>query len=278
MPGSTDSIAGVATARDGPSMTAAASPTIDYADLAAAVLQRLRERRPRVHCITNAVAQGFTPNLLLAAGAVPSMTIAPEEIGEFVRHADALLVNLGTLDPARRQAINIAVEHASDAAIPWVLDPVFVDRSRARTDYARALMSRKPGGVRLNRSEFRALAGFDAEGGALAGYAADNLTVVGLTGQIDLVTDGGRLLAIQNGAELMSRVTAMGCAGTALVAACMAVESDPFNAMVAGLLILGVAGECAAARAAGPGSFAVEILDQIYHLDRTALVERANVT
>src|SRR6516165_9811042 len=80
--------------------------------LAADVLSRVRARGPRVHCLTNAVAQNFTANVLLAAGAVPSMTAAPEEIAQFVAHADALLINLGTLDRERREAAGIAVEVA----------------------------------------------------------------------------------------------------------------------------------------------------------------------
>ncbi|HSL80519.1 MAG TPA: hydroxyethylthiazole kinase, partial [Pseudolabrys sp.] len=35
------------------------------------ILARLRALSPRVHCITNAVAQNFTANMLLAAGCVP---------------------------------------------------------------------------------------------------------------------------------------------------------------------------------------------------------------
>ena len=54
---------------------------VELADIAADLLARLRTRAPRVHCITNSVAQQFTANVLLAAGAVPSMTISPEEIG-----------------------------------------------------------------------------------------------------------------------------------------------------------------------------------------------------
>ena len=76
--------------------------------IAADVLARIRAQRPRVHCITNSVAQNFTANMLLAAGAVPSMTLAVEEIADFVAGADALLVNLGTLDPERRAAIDLA--------------------------------------------------------------------------------------------------------------------------------------------------------------------------
>jgi hydroxyethylthiazole kinase len=68
--------------------------TSDLPDVAADILARLRERQPRVHCITNAVAQAVTANVLLAAGAVPSMTIAPEEIAQFVARADALLVRV----------------------------------------------------------------------------------------------------------------------------------------------------------------------------------------
>ena len=60
---------------------------------------------PRVHCITNAVAQNFTANMLLAAGAVPSMTIAPKEVGRFAARADALLVNLGTFDAGAAEGV-----------------------------------------------------------------------------------------------------------------------------------------------------------------------------
>jgi len=81
------------------------APEGEFPALAADILDRVRERRPRVHCITNAVAQAFTANMLLAVGAIPSMTIAPDEVSDFVVGADALLVNLGTLDRARREFI-----------------------------------------------------------------------------------------------------------------------------------------------------------------------------
>src|SRR5687767_8497952 len=85
---------------------------------AGAALDRLRQRGPRVHCITNAVAQAFTANVLLAVGAVPSMTIAPEEVPDFTARAGALLVNLGTLDPIRRSAAAAGIEVAKDEGLP----------------------------------------------------------------------------------------------------------------------------------------------------------------
>ncbi len=246
--------------------------------IAADVLARVRTLSPRVHCITNAVAQAFTANALLAAGAVPSMTIAPDEIGGFVKRAGALLINLGTFDAERRTATEIAIDAANVQGLPWVLDPVFVDRSAPRLAHAKELAARAPKAMRLNRAEFVALAGFDPEGEALANYARAQGTVVGLTGVTDLVTDGKRIAAISNGHALMTRVTALGCAASALVAACLAVERDAWAASAAALLAMGVAGELAGKSARGPGSFAVEILDALYALDRDTLVGHAKVS
>src|SRR6266702_6547363 len=121
----------------------------ELADIAADILARLRAKNPRVHCLTNAVAQNFTANVLLAAGARPSMTISPEEIGAFVARADALLVNLGTFDKERREAADTAIEVAAEEGLPWVLDPVLIDRSPARAAYARTLVARTPRALRL---------------------------------------------------------------------------------------------------------------------------------
>jgi hydroxyethylthiazole kinase len=250
---------------------------VELADIAADVLARLRDRAPRVHCITNTVAQNYTANVLLAAGAVPSMTISPEEIGAFVASADALLVNLGTFDAERRVAVEAALNAAETARKPWVLDPVFIDRSPARAAFAKSLLARRPAAVRLNRSEFVALFGAEGsdEGTALAAKAS--ATMVALTGDTDLITDGARHAAIRNGHPLMGLVTAMGCAGSALLGAALAVESDAWLAAVAALGALGVAGELAGAGAAGPGSFAGAIIDALHGLDRATLRARIRV-
>jgi hydroxyethylthiazole kinase len=245
---------------------------------AAAVLKRLRETPPRVHCITNSVAQAFTANVLLAAGAVPSMTISPEEVGHFAASADALLVNLGTFDRERAAAIDIALRAAADAKRPWVLDPVLIDRSPPRADLARKLLARGPSVVRLNGAEFSALAGQTADADSVRAFAAQSGAVIALSGATDLVADGTRLASISNGHALMAKVTAMGCAASALIAACLVVADDRWQAAAAGLVILGVAGEIAGKTSAGPGSFATSILDALHRLDETALIEHARIS
>jgi hydroxyethylthiazole kinase len=249
----------------------------ELADIAADVLARIKSRAPRVHCITNSVAQAYTANILLAAGAIPSMTISSEEIAAFVASADALLVNLGTFDAERRAAIELALGSAGQG-IPWVLDPVFIERSPARARFARDLLARGPVVVRLNKREFAALAGGDQDGAAAALFARAHRTIVALTGENDVVTDGERSVTLHNGDALMSLVTAMGCAGSALVAAALAVEPDAWLATNAALLALGVAGEVAAQNAPAPGRFASWIIDALYSLDRATLRARAKVS
>jgi hydroxyethylthiazole kinase len=220
------------------------------------------------------VAQNFTANALLAAGCVPSMTLSPEEIGPFVVRADALLVNLGTLDRERREATEIAVRTAARENVPWVLDPVFIDRSATRAAFARELVARGPQAMRLNCSEFSTLSGSEPTQEALAAYARDRKVVVGLSGATDWVGDGARLTSIANGHPLMAMVTAMGCVASALVAACLAVEPDAWRATAAALAMIGVAGELAASKAQGPGSFAVALLDSLHNLDGPVLITR----
>ena len=251
---------------------------IELADIAADVLARIRERAPRVHCITNSVAQQYTANILLAAGAVPSMTISVEEIGAFVAGADALLVNLGTFDRERKSTVEAALKAAAEKRLPWLLDPVFVDRSPARAQFGRALLAAGPSVVRLNHAEFAALSGYKAESAAAARFAQANATIVALTGDVDIVSDGGRRLAIANGDSLMALVTAMGCAGAALVCAALAVETDPWLATVAALAAFGVAGEVAAQAARGPGSFAGAMIDALHGVDRATLRARIKAT
>jgi hydroxyethylthiazole kinase len=245
--------------------------------IAADIAARIRANRPAVHCITNTVAQNFTANMVLAIGATPSMTLSVDEIASFVVSSDALLVNLGTFDPERRATIDIAVSTAAEGHKPWVLDPVFIERSPLRAVLAHDWAGRKPAVIRLNRAEFRVLSGKDASPETLAAYADKYATVIALSGATDLVVDAKRRIMIGNGHPMMAQVTAMGCAISAITAACLAVESDPVTASAAALLMAGVAGEIAAEQAHGPGSFAVVILDALSNLDAAGLQHRAKV-
>lgn len=262
-------------------MTNTPTSIVDASDLpafAGSLLESLRRERTRVHAITNAATQTFTANLLLAAGGIPSLTIAPEEVTSFTRRSGALLANLGTLDSDRREAIPQAIAAARDHAKPWVLDPVFVEASPPRLEFAHSCLAGGPHVLRCNAAEFTALAGEDATPDSVQAFAKSHRTVVALTGAVDLIADGNNILCIENGHPLMTRVTAMGCAGTALIAAFAALHGSAIEAAAAALLVIGVAGEIAAQDASGPGTFQPAFLDALFHLDPATLVTCGRVS
>ncbi len=240
-------------------------PDIDAQKIADCV-SRFRERRPHVHCITNAVAQHFTANVLLAAGATPSMTINPDEISGFVGMADGLLINLGTMDEQREKSAQLAVETANGTSKPWVLDPVFVQASPLRLLQAKQLMASNPALIRCNRNEAKALFGCGTEVAHLQDLSASKNTIVALTGPSDLICSAGALTCVDNGSALMDRITAMGCALTALMAGFIAAESERMLAAVSAAACFGLAGEIAEQKSTGPGTFVPAFLDALYTL------------
>ena len=236
--------------------------TVELADLAQDLLRRIEDRAVRVHCLTNSVAQPITANALLAIGAVPSLTADAEELSEFVDSADALLVNLGTPTRERRTAWVAAASQASRSGKPWVLDPVMVDRAAGRLDAAQALLAIRPDAIRCNAGEAACL--------SLDGFTG----ILARTGAEDRITQGQNSATLSGGHPYLSKVTAAGCALSAVLAAFLAVgRDDPFAAALAGLAAFGAAGTTAAQHAGGPGSFAVALLDSLSALDAATIRE-----
>lgn len=255
-----------------------------------AALDRVRARSPLVQCLTNAVVTNVTANVLLALGAAPAMVDVVGEAGPFAAVASGVLVNLGTPHDEQRTAMREAAAAASAHGTPWVLDPVAVGSLRVRTRLASELVALRPTVVRGNASEVLAVAGSGGGGRGVdatssvdeARAAAGELAVrtggvVAVSGPVDVVTDGERLVRIANGDALLTRVTGGGCALGAVVAAFLAVEEDPFVATVGAVVAYTVAAEVAAERASGPGTFAVHLLDALAELDEPTLVRRAAV-
>jgi hydroxyethylthiazole kinase len=232
---------------------------------AASILERVRVRAPRVHCLMNTVAQKLVADGLSALGAIPSMTASPDEVEHFARKADALAVNLGTLDPQRREAIGLAVGVAATRKIPWVLDPAHCDYSPPRARFAQGLLERRPAALRANAAEYEMLS------------VPDDVVAVE-TGTVDHIGFGARKISVANGDPLMARVTGTGCLGGAVIAAFLAVDDDSQAAAAAAMLAFGVAAQDATRHARGPGSFEPALLDALAALDGKAIVEQARVT
>lgn len=259
-----------------------------------ATLSAIRWKRPLVHNITNLVAMDLAANLLLAVGASPAMAHAREEVAEFVRLASALTINTGTFTQDWMEAAALAASEAGKIGLPWVLDPVGCGATKFRMSNALRLAGMKPSIIRGNASEIAALAGASKAGSEGRGVdstlapeavveearalARESGAVVVVTGKVDIVTDGEVIREVANGHPYLTRVTAAGCALTALTGAAAAIQKDCMQAAVHALAILGVAGERAAREAKGPGSFRVALLDALYCLKPEELDEEARIS
>lgn len=267
-------------------MTVAPIRPVDCAD----ALATLRARSPLVQCLTNIVVAQWTANVLLAVGAAPAMVDNPQEAGGFARIAGGVLVNLGTPYADTTAAMEQAVAGATAAGTPWVLDPVAAGALAWRTGIARTLLDERPTVLRGNASEIMALTGgaggkgvdsVDTPEAALDAaieLAGRHGTVVAISGPVDHLTDGTRVVRVANGHPLLTRVTGVGCALGAMMAGFAAVVTDPLLAAVAATATLTVAGDEAAATADGPGSFAVALLDRLARQSPDELADRVRLS
>ena len=253
-----------------------------------AAVQAIRQRGPVIHNITNFVVMNTTANALLALGASPVMAHAEEEMADMVAIASALVINIGTLSRAWVAAMFQAAEHAAARGLPIVLDPVGAGATPYRTETVRALVAAtRPTIIRGNASEIMALCGDRAttkgvdstEASRDAVEAAHSLhdslgSAICISGETDYIVGGGKLVRILNGHPLMTRVTGLGCTATALCGAFAAVTSDPAQATVQAMAVMGIAGEMAAEKAEGPGTLQMHFLDVLYRLTEDDVTRR----
>jgi len=256
------------------------------------LLARIREQRPLIHHITNMVTMNDSANITLALGALPVMAHAIEEVEEMVSLAGALVLNIGTPDLPRIEAMVRAGKRANERGIPIVLDPVGVGATRFRTQCAlRLLEELHIAVVRGNAAEMAALVGVAAEirgveslsvaaeSASLAHRVARELhCIAAITGVHDSISDGKRIGRIENGHPLLASITGSGCMSTSLVAAFLSVESDAFFAALAALITMGLAGELAALKATGPGTFRTHLVDAVAAMNEASLIQKQKVS
>ncbi|KAH6820903.1 hydroxyethylthiazole kinase family protein [Perilla frutescens var. hirtella] len=274
----------------------AADKSESWARLAWAHLESVRKSytSPLVQCITNFVSMDLVANVLLAAGASPAMIHSAEEIPDFTPKAQALYINVGTLTPEWLPAMKMAAQVANESKRPWVLDPVAAGASDFRLRACLDLLTLRPTVVRGNGSEILALLkgsvdenskGVDSSHESTeAVEAAKSLarisgSIIAVSGAVDIVTDGERVVGAKNGVPLLQKITATGCAVTALIAAFVAVHpSHPFEATAAALSVFGVASEIGMESAKGPASLRMHLIDALHGLDQATVLQIVSIS
>ncbi len=249
----------------------------------ASSLLAVKSKSPLVHQITNYVTVNDCANVTLAIGGSPVMADDLEEAADMASLAQALVINIGTLNARTRASMLAAGKRARELGIPVILDPVGIGATKLRTDTVKTIIEEIcPSVIRGNMSEIKCLAGFDVEikgvdsiaddrqGALVARTLAKRLgCIVAITGKQDFVSDGTRTALIDNGHELLSKVTGTGCMTSALIGTYCGAIQDWYLGTVAGILTMGLAGEMAEHALIpgdGVGMFKVRLFDAIYNL------------
>ena len=125
-------------------------------------LDQVRARNPLVHNITNIVAANFSANGLLAIGASPIMADSVDEMAELAAASSAVVLNIGTLNKQKVEAMLVAGKSANRAGVPVVLDPVGAGFTQLRRETTAQLLAEiQFAAVRGNAGEMAHIAGVE---------------------------------------------------------------------------------------------------------------------
>lgn len=204
------------------------------------VFAQVRQRAPKVHCLTNPVTMQDVANVLLAAGGSAVMAQDAAEVEEITTLCDATLLNTGVPSAEKFHACTLAGVRANGLGHPVVLDPVGAGASAFRRSQLGALLEQvRPTIIRCNQEEAAALLGVRQKqdlrlvsGGVESGLTASEEAACALatqlaqtvgctvlmTGATDVITDGVQLATLHGGDPCIQRITGGGCMLSALCA------------------------------------------------------------
>ena len=243
------------------------------------------EYKPLIHHLTNTVTINDCANVTLAVGASPVMAEDIREVEEMVRLAQALVLNIGTLDADMQEAQRLAAREAGRLNVPIILDTVGAGATALRTEFSKELLGIGCTVIKGNVSEIKTLLGehgrtkgVDAAGDevmdreSIREFARKQQSVIVVTGPIDYITDGIREMELRIGTSRLGNITGTGCMTASLIASFCGAGYTAFEAAVHGTFIMGKAGERAAS-AQGLGDFKRELFNTISLMTEQDLME-----
>ncbi len=266
-------------------------------------IEKLRKTCPLTHCITNYVTINDCANAVLAIGGSPAMANEEPEIADFVKIAGATIINIGTLLDNQIEAMTKAAQETKKTQTPLTLDPVAAGVSKLRNDFIKEIIDTSNISIiRGNMSEIKAIGKIynileettTAKGVDVAEtdiITTDNIkqnaeiikriakklnTTIAVSGKIDIITDGNYTYFIDNGEEIMSKITGSGCMLTCIIGSFTAVTT-PLEAALIGTLSMTIAGELAyktvQRNKQGSGSFRTYLIDELYNMDEEKIIK-----
>ena len=271
---------------------------------------KVKEENPLTYCMTNTVTINGCANAILAIGGSPIMTYNKEEIEDIIKISKSLVINIGNPSNEEIKSMKLACKYANIHNIPIIFDPVGVGISKLRNDLSLNLITNYDlTAIRGNMSEIKAIAnlinltnnnnnnkkpnhnhenygkGVDVntkdmvnkdnllENASLVKELAKKLnTIIIASGPIDLISNGKETYSIENGDEMMPKITGSGCMLSSIVGTYITelnTDKNIINAITASLhmtLAGEKAGKIVKDNNLGTGSFNEHLLNNLYLL------------
>lgn len=255
------------------------------------LINKVKEVNPLVLHYTNEVTINDCANITLALGASPLMSYSYEEVDEIVNIASAVVINIGTMNSNRLDLFVQAGKAANKFNKPVILDPVGVFATKTRADFTNKLLNEiKFDVIKGNVSEIKYIGGFDVRGKGVDSFDdGEDITevikkvakklecVVVATGKTDFISDGEKIIKIDNGTTKLKSVTGTGCMTASLIGSYLGASNDKFNSAAMGVLTMSLSGELADKNNISIGSFKTELMNNIYEMNEEKLREYGRV-
>jgi len=244
------------------------------------MMENVRMKKPLVHHITNYVTVNDCANICICSGGSPVMTDELKDVEDMVSIANAVVLNMGTLNERTVQSMLAAGNIAKSKGVPVVFDAVGAGATTYRKTVAKLIIDKvRPDVVKGNDGEISFLSGVEGgvrgvdstASGTGMGEKVKDLAhmlgcVVASTGEVDHVSDGKVLFELKNGHSLEGCVSGTGCMVSSVIGAYVGANGVSAESVVAAISAFNIAAEHAAKQCSGPGSFKMALFDKMFDL------------
>ncbi|MBM6754425.1 hydroxyethylthiazole kinase [Lactobacillus alvi] len=219
------------------------------------LIDQIKAQRPLVLVVTNFITAGAVANVLSAAGMSPMMPSDFHEATELTQLADAVTINIGSVDSDQAALIDAVMATATQLSKPIVLDPVAVSASQARQSLVQSILKKGVTLIRGNASEIAYLAGIQSQARGIDAGDENNPAylaqlcaqkqhcLVVLSGPIDYVSDGKTTVECTMGSPMMPKIVGTGDMLSAFLSGCLSLPISQFEAVKFGTEYFGQVGQ-----------------------------------
>ena len=260
------------------------------------LMDKAKDENPLVNFLINYVTANELTSITSYFGGTPIMTDDPIDAADVVEYGevDALVFNIGTVTNKQVNAMIEAGKKATERNVPIILDPVAAGVTPFRSKAIKRMLEElKISVIKGNLAEVKACLGVettskgvdsnedesDADQYVVA-LARKYNCVVAMTGVVDIISDGKRVVKIMNGTPSLPKVIGTGCTIGALVGTFSGVADDYFYSAMTGVIIMGIAGEIADQKVdskLGYYTYKHHLLDTLSVLTNEQVKEGANI-